>query len=174
MIHKEHKACGIFSVPWFTISTVFPPGHIMSHLPGLSIHYVIDICTRYTGSYLTVCWMGNVILEMLQHRVSPCSIYLKNIKQTIDHNNDKSLNQLIKPMGYWHLKSPWSLSGKSLHLTFITKRLYSWSPPIPFVQCQSALPFLGYSYFNIWPWKSMVKAMCVVSGQGHIVGSATN
>ena len=27
---------------------------------------------------------------------------------------------------------------------------------------------LRYSYFKIWPWKSMVKAMCVVKGQGHI------
>ena len=29
-------------------------------------------------------------------------------------------------------------------------------------------PILRYSYFKIWPWKSMVKVMCVVKGQGHI------
>ena len=29
-------------------------------------------------------------------------------------------------------------------------------------------PTLIYSYFKIWPWKSMVKVMCVVKGQGHI------
>ena len=29
-------------------------------------------------------------------------------------------------------------------------------------------PNLRYSYFKIWPWKSMVKVMCVVKGQGHI------
>ena len=28
---------------------------------------------------------------------------------------------------------------------------------IPFVPCQSALPFLRYSIFKIWPWKSKVK-----------------
>ena len=28
---------------------------------------------------------------------------------------------------------------------------------IPFVPCQSALPFLRYSIFKIWPWKSRVK-----------------
>ena len=28
---------------------------------------------------------------------------------------------------------------------------------ISFVPCQSALPFLRYSIFKIWPWKSMVK-----------------
>ena len=29
-------------------------------------------------------------------------------------------------------------------------------------------PILRYSYFKIWPWKSMVKVMCVVEGQGHV------
>ena len=29
-------------------------------------------------------------------------------------------------------------------------------------------PNLRYSYLKIWPWKSMVKVMCVVKGQGHI------
>ena len=29
-------------------------------------------------------------------------------------------------------------------------------------------PILRYSYFEIWPWKSMVKVMCVVKGYGHI------
>ena len=28
---------------------------------------------------------------------------------------------------------------------------------IPFVPCQSDHPFLKYSYFKIWPWKSNVK-----------------
>ena len=31
------------------------------------------------------------------------------------------------------------------------------STRIPFVPCQSALPFLRYSIFKIWPWKSKVK-----------------
>ena len=29
-------------------------------------------------------------------------------------------------------------------------------------------PILRYSYFKIWPWKSMVNVMSVVKGQGHI------
>ena len=32
----------------------------------------------------------------------------------------------------------------------------------------SSPPILRYSYFKIWPWKSMVKVMCVVKGQGHV------
>ena len=31
------------------------------------------------------------------------------------------------------------------------------STHIPFVPCQSPLPFLRYSIFKIWPWKSKVK-----------------
>ena len=31
------------------------------------------------------------------------------------------------------------------------------STHIPFVPCQSALPFMRYSIFKIWPWKSKVK-----------------
>ena len=38
------------------------------------------------------------------------------------------------------LKSPWSLSGRSIHLTLVTKWSWSWMTT-PFVQCQSALPF---------------------------------
>ena len=29
-------------------------------------------------------------------------------------------------------------------------------------------PILRYKYFKIWPWKSMVKFICVVKVQGHI------
>ena len=30
---------------------------------------------------------------------------------------------------------------------------------IPFVPCQSAIPFLRYNFFKFWPWKSKVKVM---------------
>ena len=44
------------------------------------------------------------------------------------------------------------------------------SSHIPFVPCQSALPFLRYSIFKIWPWKSKVKVMGEVTVQSHNVG----
>ena len=44
------------------------------------------------------------------------------------------------------------------------------STHIPFVPCQSALPFLTYSIFKIWPWKSRVKVMGEVTIQSHNVG----
>ena len=38
---------------------------------------------------------------------------------------------------------------------------------IPFVPCQSAIPFLRYSIFKIWPWTSKAKVMGVVNVEGH-------
>ena len=40
---------------------------------------------------------------------------------------------------------------------------------IAFVPCQSALPFLRYSIFKIWPWKSKVKVMGEVDIGSHKV-----
>ena len=41
---------------------------------------------------------------------------------------------------------------------------------IPFVSCQSARPFLKYSIFKIWPWKSKVKVMGDVDIESHNMG----
>ena len=40
---------------------------------------------------------------------------------------------------------------------------------IAFVPCQLALPFLRYSIFKIWPWKSKVKVMGEVDNESHKV-----
>ena len=79
--------------------------------------------------------------------------------------------KLDESMARRHLKSPRSLSGRFLHLTLVTKWSRSWSwityshPP-----CSMWIgpPILRYSYFKIWPSKSLVKAIRVVKGQGHI------
>ena len=65
------------------------------------------------------------------------------------------------------LKSPRSLSGRSIHLTLVTKWSRSWSwMTYCHTLCAMSIgpPILSYSYFKIWPWKSMVKVMCVVKG----------
>ena len=69
------------------------------------------------------------------------------------------------------LKSPQSLPGRSIHLTLVTKWSWSWSW-MTYCHLLRAMsispPILRYNYFKIWPWKSMVKVICVVKGQGHI------
>ena len=69
------------------------------------------------------------------------------------------------------LKSPRSLSGRSIHLTLVTKWSWSWSWMTycqPLCEMSIGSLILRYSYFKIWPWKSMVKVICVVKGQGHV------
>ena len=44
------------------------------------------------------------------------------------------------------------------------------STHIPFVPCQSAIPFLRYDFFKIWPWKSKVKVMGEGNVESHKVG----
>ena len=44
------------------------------------------------------------------------------------------------------------------------------STHIPFIPCQSAIPFLRYKFFKIWPWKSKVKVMTEVKVESHKVG----
>ena len=68
------------------------------------------------------------------------------------------------------MKSPRSLSGRSIHLTLVTRWSWSWlwmTYCHPLCAMSIGPPILRYSYFKIWPRKSMVKVMCVVTGRGH-------
>ena len=79
--------------------------------------------------------------------------------------------KLDESMARRQLKSPRSLSGRSIHLTLVTKWSWSWSWMTychPLCAMSIGPPILTYSYLKIWPWKSMVKVMCAVKGQGHI------
>ena len=67
------------------------------------------------------------------------------------------------------LKSPRSLSGRSIHMTLVTKWSWSWMTYChPLCAMSIGPPILKYSYLKNWPWKSMVKVMCVVKDQGHV------
>ena len=61
----------------------------------------------------------------------------------------------------------WSQSWKSQHGSNIQ------STHIPFVPCQSGIPFVSCDFFKIWPWKSRVKVMGEVTVQSHNVGLAS-
>ena len=77
--------------------------------------------------------------------------------------------QLDESTARRQLKSPRSLSGRSIHLTLVTKWSWSWMTYYhPLCAMSIIPPILSYSYFKTWPWKSMVKVMCVVKSQGHI------
>ena len=77
--------------------------------------------------------------------------------------------KLDESTAHRQLKSPRSLSGTSIHLTLVTKWSWSWMTYChPLCKMSIGPPILRYSYFKIWPRRSMVKVMCVVKGQGHV------
>ena len=67
---------------------------------------------------------------------------------------------ILKIRGQGH---GWGQSLKSQHGSNIL------STQIPFVPCQSAIPFLSYNFFKIWPWKSKVKVLDEVKVECHKV-----
>ena len=70
-------------------------------------------------------------------------------------------NLTLKIQGQGH---GWGECWKSQHGCNIL------STHIPFVPCQLDLPFLRYSIFKIWPWKSKVKVMGEVDIESHNMG----
>ena len=58
----------------------------------------------------------------------------------------------------------WGESWKSEHGSNIL------STHISLIPCQSAIAFLRYDFFKIWPWKSKVKVMVEVKVERHKVG----
>ena len=66
----------------------------------------------------------------------------------------RNLTLEIKGQGHWWGHSSKSQCGSSILSTHI-----------PFVPSQSTLPFLRYSIFKIWPWKSRVMK---IKGQGQM------
>ena len=70
-------------------------------------------------------------------------------------------NLTLKIQGQGH---GWGERWKSQHGSNIL------STHIHFIPCQSAMPFLRYDFFKIWPWKSKVKVMGEVNIESHNMG----
>ena len=93
------------------------------------------------------------------------------IPDSMHGNTGERFTKLDESTARRQLKSPRSLSDRSIHLTLVTKWSWSWSW---MTYCHSLCamsvgpPILRYSYFKIWPWKSMVKVMCAGKGEGHV------
>ena len=101
-----------------------------------------------------------------RHEVN-CQLIKRSVLVVVLQTPDK----LDESTARRQLKSPQSLPGRSIHLTLVTKWSWSWSWMIYcHLLCAMSIspPILRYNYFKIWPWKSMVKVICVVKGQGHI------
>ena len=70
-------------------------------------------------------------------------------------------NLTLKIQGQGHGWSGYSKSQSGCNIL---------STHIPFVPCQSAIPFLRYDFFKFWPWKSKVKVMGEVDIKSRSMG----
>ena len=131
-----------------TLSTHIPFIPCWSALPFLRCSYLKNWPLK---SKVKV--MGEVKVQ--SHNVSLTSYWLTSLSFHVNLASHcwvttifQNLTLKIKGQGHG-----WGHSSKSQCGSNIL------STHIPFVPCQSALPFLGYSIFKIWPWKSRVKVM---------------
>ena len=114
----------------------------------------------------TKCWEHYLLVLLLNVSQQWFGWWL-DTEQVTSHY----LNKLDESTARRQLKSPRSLSCRSIHLALVTKWSRSWSwMTYCHTLCAMSIgpPILRYSYFKIWRWKSMVKVMCVVKGQGHV------
>ena len=98
------------------------------------------------------------VTTWVQHTVDShpfCSMWIRH--PTPELRLFQNLTLKIKGQGHGWGHSSKSQCGSNILLIHI-----------PFVPCQSALPFLRYSIFKIWPWKSRVKvkwpSCCTTTG----------
>ena len=100
------------------------------------------------------------VTTWVQHSIDSHPVRSKSIGHPI-HKIRFFQNLTLKIQGQGH---GWGESWKSQHGFNIL------STHIPFIPCQSAIPFLRYDFFKIWPWKSKVKVMVEVKVESHKVG----
>ena len=101
--------------------------------------------------------MGEVNVE--SHNMGPTFYRLLSISFHINRQSHSWDTTFLK----FDFENPRSMSWvKSQHGSNIL------STHIPFVPCQSAIPFLRYDFFKIWKWK--VKVMVEVKVESHKVG----
>ena len=106
-------------------------------------------------------WKVKVMVEVKveSHKVGVTSYRLTSLSFHVNRPSHSWNTTFSK----FNLENPRSMSWvKSQHGSNIL------STHIPFVPCQSAIPYLRYDFFKIWKWK--VKVMVEVKVESHKVG----
>ena len=157
-----------FPMPsWAVAKTAIKPWHLISQEPA-SPTLNIDLLLLQG-----VCQISRTL--QIGHKWNTIKCQKYNYSYELDESTAR-----------WQLKSPRSLSGRSIHLTLVTKWSWSWMTYChPLCAMSTGPPILRYSYFKIWPWKFMVKVtfdiqiskvkvMVKVKPIGHIWGLEFN
>ena len=175
------------------VNSLWPYDTILWHRSGSTLDHVKTCCLMAPRHYLSQCWLiiskvqwhsaEDNFIKIPQPSIAKIHLKITYLKL---HSNLPGASELIRMFHFnffhvscnnWNsdikeldestarrqLKSPRSLSGRSIHLTLVTKWSWSWSWMTychPLCAMSIGPPILRCSYFKIWPWKSMVKVMC--------------
>ena len=146
--------------PWPKVNTIVHPTSYPTHIPFVPSESTLPFL-RYSN-FNILPWKSKVNVIPEGHIVGTTPSQLISLLFEVDepsHSNLlllKNLTLKIQGQGHgWgeHWKSHY---GSNILLTHI-----------PFVPSQSAIPFLRYSIFKIWPWKSKAKVMGEVNVENH-------
>ena len=108
--------------------------------------------TKGVQPYFSSIWFYPHITSNLNERIDPLFCYELQMIWSVIHF--RSNIQLDESTARRQLKSPQSLSGRSIHMTLVTKWSWSWSWMTychPLCAMSIGHPILRYSYFKIWP-----------------------
>ena len=113
-------------------------------------HYLADLFAMHRGPRsIPMCIQHHIQLTSLSFRVSQTS------------------HSWVTAVSIFYLENPRSRSWVRLKSQCECNIL---STHIRFVPCQSAIPFLRYDFFKVWPCKSKVKVMEEVNIENHNMG----
>ena len=190
IIWVRSRNCGCL-VTWFCyqltakpgkkIATVSWPDPYTTHTPFIPSESTLPFLSysnfNILPSKFKVKVMGEV--KVWSHNVSPTFYRPKSL---LFHVNRPS-HSWYMTFSKFDLENPRSMSWKRWTLKVITwiqhGRGEHWksqngsnipSTHIPFVPCESTIPFIRYDFFKIWSWKSKVKVMGEENVESHKVG----
>ena len=128
----------------------------------MSIGHPIPEIRLFQNLTLKIQGQGRGRGEIESHNMGPTFCRLKSLSFHVNlpsHSWDTAFSKfdLENPRSRSWVK--WTQSGCNI-----------LSTNIPFLPCQSAILFLRYDFFKIWPWKSKVKVMGKGNVESHKVG----
>ena len=121
-------------------------------------------------------WIDPMSIGPIQFQIHPNMIYIQ-----VGHSSQQQCHMSVMTSHTSYVDGTPTSEVTTVTIRYICPPHYGhtslyhgheWMTHILFVPCQSAIPFLRYSYFRLWPWifNSRVNVLGVVKGQGHTIG----
>ena len=156
---------------WIAVMWVLVKSYLITYDINIFIWLRIHICLLHFGLHgcgiFVVC-----CVSLLLGKLASVHVLIKTWILNLFNEAEPPQSNLSEILGQWmslprrQLKSPRSLSGRSIHLTLVTKWSWSWMTYChPFCKMSISPPILRYSYL-----KNLTKT---IHGQGHVCGQSS-